>query len=88
MDMDMEVRKQVLIAAVRDFLKNTPTVPGEPSKAGDAVFAALLEDWDRLSRPAQGKLVLAVAILAKHHGAEGRADREAQQIIRRMKDEP
>lgn len=88
MDRDLEIRKRVLIAAVRQFLKTTPAIPGEPAKAGDAVFAALLEDWDRLSRRAQGRLVLAVAILAKHHGAEGRADREAQQIIRRMKDQP
>ena len=87
MQIDMEIRKRVLIAAVRN-LKNTPAVPAEPAEAGDAVFAVLLEDWDRLSRYAQGKLVFAAAILAKCHGAEVRADTETQKIIRRMKDQP
>ncbi|MET1081287.1 MAG: hypothetical protein ABWY06_25050 [Pseudomonas sp.] len=75
--MDKRVRKKLLIEAVRHYLKTAKRpIPEDPARAGDAVFAALLEDWERMSSFAQGQLLLAIAILAKFHGSEGRAERE------------
>lgn len=65
-------------------MKTTPVIPSGPEKAADEVFAALMQDWDRMSIPAQGRLIRAVAILCKYHTAEALAVTETQRIIKNM----
>ncbi|MET1079132.1 MAG: hypothetical protein ABWY06_14055 [Pseudomonas sp.] len=83
--MDTEIRRRLLIKAVQHYLLHAVSpVPQDPDLAGEAIFAALLEDWERMSRFAQGQLLYAVAILARHRGAEVRAQQATQRILERL----
>ncbi|MDG9925469.1 MULTISPECIES: hypothetical protein [unclassified Pseudomonas] len=74
---------------LNDLLKNPPApIPTDVGAAGVAVFAALIEDWEGLSPFAQGQLLLAVAILAQHQGAELRAGMTTAEIISKLRGGP
>lgn len=84
--MSDEVRREVLAGLLKDFLDNPPMpIPDDLPFAGHAVFEAMIKDWDGLSRFSQGKLLLAVAILAKHVRAENAADMTTAEIIAKLK---
>ncbi|MES2818711.1 MAG: hypothetical protein V4812_06965 [Pseudomonadota bacterium] len=87
--MDKEIRRETLIRAVRAVL-DSPQLPvsSDPLHAGDIVFTALLEDWERLSERTQGRLLLAVAILVNYQGAADTADKTTQGIISKLMGHP
>ncbi|MET1077410.1 MAG: hypothetical protein ABWY06_05240 [Pseudomonas sp.] len=80
--MDIKTRKYVLIAKVRNYIRTTAHIPSDPNKAADALFFALLQDWERLSEQSQNKLIEAMAILCCGHEAQERAQAETLRILR------
>lgn len=87
--MDRDTKTRVLTEALSDFVRNPPMpIPTDLGAAGVAVFGALIEDLERLSPFAQGQLLFAIAILAKHQGAELRADMTTEEIIRKLRGVP
>ena len=82
--MDMQQRKKAVIAEVRQYIRKTEVIPSDPERAADALYCALLQEWDSLGDKGRRKLVEAMAILCRHHGAEERAEAATKEILSRL----